>query len=201
MESFPKIFSELVKELAYFPGIGRRSAERIAFHILKMKPEEVKNLTHKIEKMRSFIHPCKLCNNFSSGEICSICSDPRREKEAICIVEEPKDIIAIERTGQYRGLYYCLLGAISPLEGIGEEGVNLEKLLSRIRKGEIKEVIISTDPDNDGELTSQFIIKTLSPYKLKIYRLAIGIPLGMQIEYIDASTLGKALLEKKLIAS
>ena len=200
MSSFSKIFNELVKSFSRFPGIGRRSAERMVFHVLKMGLEDIKNLAHKMEEIHEHIKPCKVCNNFSTKDICSICSNPKREKDVVCVVEEPKDIMAIEKTSRYNGLYYCLLGSISPMEDIGGENLNLKKLINRIERGEIKEVIISTDPDNDGELTAQFLIQKLSPYKVKIYRIAIGIPLGTQIEYIDSATLGKALLERKVIA-
>ncbi|UCC94742.1 MAG: recombination protein RecR [Candidatus Omnitrophota bacterium] len=196
---FPKIFSELVESIARFPGVGRRSAERIAFYILKMQSQETKALARRIEEIHKFIKSCRLCNNFSTQDICSICSDAKREKDIICVVEEPKDIMAIEKTAQYRGLYYVLLGSISPLEGVDGEDLNVRKLINRIGSGEITEVIISTDPDNDGELTAQFLIQKLSSYNVKIYRIAIGIPLGTQIEYIDSATLGKALLDKKAI--
>lgn len=197
--SFPKFFNELVTALSRFPGIGRRSAERIAFYILKMAPENAKDLAHKIEDIHNHIKPCVMCNNFSTQEICSICGDYRRDKEVVCIVEEPKDILAIEKTAQYKGLYYVLLGSVSPLEGVNAEDLNIRKLINRIERGEVKEIIISTDADNDGELTAEFLIEKISPYKIKIYRIAIGVPLGTQIEYIDSATLGKALLEKKLV--
>jgi recombination protein RecR len=200
MSSFPKIFNELVNSFSSFPGVGRRSAERMAFHILKMTPQEVKKLSTQIEEFYRHIKPCRLCNNFSTQEVCSICSDSKREKEKICIVEEPKDILAIEKTSQYKGVYYVLLGSISPLEGINGEDLNLRKLINRLERKEIKEVIIATDPDNEGELTAQFLIEKISPYKVKIYRIAIGVPLGTQIEYIDSATLGKAILEKKAIS-
>jgi recombination protein RecR len=200
MSSFPKIFFDLVEIISRFPGIGKRSAERIAFFILKMKPDEVKQLTTKIEEVYQYIKPCRICNNFSTQEVCSICSNSSRDKSIVCIVEEPKDILAIEKTSQYRGVYYVLLGSISPLEGITEEELNLRKLLNRLERKEIKEIIIATDPDNEGELTAQFLIEKISPYKVKIYRIAIGIPLGTQIEYIDSATLGKAILEKKAIS-
>lgn len=196
---FPKIFNELVNALASLPGVGKRSAERMAFYILKMPPQQAKDLATKIEGTHRYIKPCKLCNSFSTKELCAICSDPGRERDVVCIVEEPKDVLAIEKTSQYKGLYYVLLGALSPLEGVNEEDLNIRKLIQRIEKGEIKEVIISTDPDNDGELTAQFLIEQISPYKVKIYRLSIGIPLGTQIEYIDSATLGKALLDKKAL--
>ncbi len=199
MSSFSKIFNELVKNFSCFPGIGRRSAERMVFHVLKMRPEDIENLAHKMEEIHKHIKPCRICNNFSTKDICSICSSPKREKDVVCVVEEPKDIMAIEKTSRYNGLYYCLLGSISPMEGIGGENLNLRKLINRIESGETKEVIISTDPDNDGELTAQFLIQRLSSYKVKIYRIAIGIPLGTQIEYIDSATLGKALMERKAV--
>lgn len=197
--SFPKFFNELVTSLARFPGIGRRSAERIAFYILKMPAENARDLAHKIEDIHNHIKPCKLCNNFSTQEVCSICGDYKRDKDVVCIVEEPKDIIAIEKTSRYNGLYYVLLGSISPLEGVTTEELNIRKLINRIESKEIKEIIISTDADNDGELTAEFLIEKISPYKIKMYRIAIGVPLGTQIEYIDSATLGKALLERRLI--
>jgi recombination protein RecR len=162
-----------------------------------MSPEDVKALSYKIEEIHNHIKPCKLCNNFSTHEVCSICSDHERDKEMVCIIEEPKDILAIEKTSQYNGLYYVLLGSISPLDGVNGENLNIQKLINRIERGEIKEIIISTDADNEGELTAQYLIEKISPYKIKMYRIAIGIPLGTQIEYIDSATLGKALLEKK----
>ncbi|MCM8787288.1 MAG: recombination mediator RecR [Candidatus Omnitrophica bacterium] len=197
--AFPKIFNELVESLSRFPGIGKRSAERLAFYILKMQPQELKNLIQKMEEVHKNIRPCKFCNNFSTEEFCSICSNPNRQQNVICIVEEPKDVLAIEKTSQYNGLYYVLLGKISPLEGISKEDLNIRKLINRIESGKITEVIISTDPDSDGELTAHFLIQKLSQYKVKIYRIAVGIPLGTQIEYIDTATLGQALLDKKPI--
>lgn len=199
MSSFNKIFNEVVKNISRFPGIGKRSAERIAFSILKMRPEIVEEIAQSIKDLNKQIKPCKLCNNFSTKEVCSICSDSRRKKDVVCVVEEPTDIMAIEKTSQYRGLYYVLLGSISPLEGINEESLNIGKLVNRIKKGEIKEVIISTDPDTEGELTAQYLIQKLSSYKVKIYRIAIGVPLGTKIEYIDSATLGQALTKRQPI--
>ena len=199
MGSFTKVFNELVKSLSKLPGVGRRSAERMVFHVLKMNDNEVKDLADQLEQIHKHIKPCKLCNNFSTKDICSICTDPKRDKNIICVVEEPKDIMAIEKTAHFRGLYYVLLGSISPIEGMNPEDLNIQKLINRVAKGDIKEIIISTDPDNDGELTAQYLIQQLSPYKVKIYRIAIGVPLGTQIEYIDSATLGKALLERKAV--
>jgi len=199
MSSPPKILENLIEKFTRFPGIGRRSAERMALYILRMNAKDAKELSYYINEVRAHIKPCRLCNNFTSGEVCSICANPKRDKEVICIVQEPKDIMAIEKTSQYNGLYYCLLGSISPLEGAGPESLNIGKLLNRLDKGSIKEIIISTDSDNDGELTAQFLVEKISKYKVKIYRIGIGIPLGTQIEYIDSSTLGKALLERKQV--
>jgi len=193
---FPNIFNDLVDSLSSFPGVGRRSAERIAFYILKSPKQEINVLLRRIEQVHKTIKPCRLCNNFSTHDICSICSNTGREKDVICVVEQPKDVLAIEKTSSYNGLYYVLLGSISPMEGMGEEDLNIAKLINSIERGNIKEVIISTDPDNDGELTAQFLVKKLSPYKVKIYRIAIGIPLGTQIEYIDSATLGEALINR-----
>lgn len=195
--SFPKVFNELIKSLSRFPGVGRRSAERIAFYILKAKPEDTANLINNIEEARKHIKPCRMCNNFSTHTLCSICSNPKREKDIVCIVEEPKDIAAVEKTSSYRGLYFVLLGSVSPLEGIGAEDLNLSKLIDRLEKGEVKELIIATDSDTDGELTAQFLIQELSKYKVKIYRIGMGVPLGTQIEYIDSATLSKAFLERR----
>jgi len=195
--SFPRVLEELIERLSRFPGVGRKSAERIAFYILRMNPKEAKELSFYIAEAKSHIKPCRLCNNFTTSQICSICSDPKRDKELLCIVEEPKDVLAIEKTSRFKGLYYVLLGSISPLEGLGPDNLNIGKLINRLEKKEVKEVIISTDPDNDGELTAQYLIERISKYPVKIYRIGIGIPLGTQIEYIDSSTLGKALLERK----
>ncbi|MCK4809436.1 MAG: recombination protein RecR [Candidatus Omnitrophica bacterium] len=197
MNSFPNELEDLIERLARFPGVGRRSAERIAFYILKMKEKDATELAKNIDAVHKTIKPCRICNNFSTQEICPVCANPKRDKEIVCIVEEPKDILAIEKTSQYEGVYYVLLGSISPLEGIGPESLSIGKLLNRLRKGEIKEVIISTDADNEGELTAQFLIEQISRYKVKLYRIGIGIPLGIQIEYIDSATLGRAFLERR----
>lgn len=197
MSNFPKIFNDLVSGFSVFPGIGRRSAERIVYHLLKMRPGDVEDLAEKLMSVQKVIRPCSLCNNFSVEEVCSICAEDSRRKDILCIVEEPKDVIAIEKTSQFKGLYYVLLGSLSPFDDVGGRDLNIGRLLTRLSKGEIKEVIVATDPDNDGELTAQFLIEKISKFKLKIYRICIGVPLGTQIEYIDSATLGKAMRECK----
>jgi recombination protein RecR len=201
MSSFPKLLEDVIEQLCQFPGIGRRSAERIAFHLLKMKPQDTKRLAQAMVRAGSHIKPCRVCNNFTTRDVCRICADNSRDQEKLCIVEEPKDLLAIEKTSQYRGLYYVLLGAISPLEGVGPENINIGKLLNRLKKNRVKEVIIATDPDNDGELTAHFLVERISKFNLHIYRIGMGIPLGTQIEYIDPSTLGRAMQEKKTLSN
>ncbi|MDD4295045.1 MAG: recombination mediator RecR [Candidatus Omnitrophica bacterium] len=196
---FPDIFEQLINHLTKFPGIGRRSAERIAYHMLKMPQGELEKLAGEITTVQSKIKTCGICNNFATDDTCDICQAPSRDKDVVCIVEDPKDIMAIEKTGQYNGLYYVLMGAISPLDGVYPGDLYISPLINRIAKGSIKEIIISTNPNNEGELTAQYLIKKLSSYKIKMYRIAIGIPLGTQIEYIDSATLAKALQDRRVV--
>lgn len=199
MGEFNRKFNDLVNSLARLPGIGKRSAERLAYYILKMPQADSKELAAQIEDISKFIKPCSLCNNFSTNEVCDICANPKRDQDEICIVEEPKDIIAVEKTAHYNGLYYVILGSISPLDGIDAKDLNISKLIRRLEAGHIKEAVIATDPDTEGELTAQFLVEKISPFKIKLFRLAIGIPLGTQIEYVDSSTLAKALQERRAI--
>jgi len=200
MGNFPKSLEILIERFSKFPGIGKRTAERLAFYVLKMNPQDIEGMAHDMMQVSKFIKSCSLCNNFTTDEVCSICSNTKRNKEYLCIVQEPKDVLAVEKTSRYNGFYYVLLGAISPLNGVGPQDLNIGKLLNKLSKGEIKEVIISTNPDNDGELTAQFLVEKISKFKVKIYRIGIGIPLGTQIEYIDSATLGKAIIERKIIS-
>ncbi len=199
MSSFPKELNDLIERLSRFPGVGKRSAERIAFYILKMDEEDARNLARRILESHKRIRPCSVCNNFSTEDTCAICANPRRNREIVCVVEEPKDVLAIEKTSLYNGIYYVLLGSISPLEGLGPDTLSIAKLVNRAAKGEVQEVIIATDPDNEGELTAQYLIEQLSRFKIKIYRIGIGVPLGTQIEYIDSATLGRALSERRAV--
>jgi len=193
MSGYPKVLQDLIEALSFLPGIGRRSAERIALYILEEKKERVDMLVSLIQSVKDEIRPCRLCNNFSTEDICSICQDEKRDRSLVCVVEYPKDIMAIEKTGAYRGLYYVLLGAISPLKGKGVDSLDIDNLRKRAEEGELKEVIIATDSDAEGEITATFIRDSLKQYNLKISRIGIGIPLGSQIEYADSATLEKAL--------
>ena len=197
---FPKVLNELVEKISRFPGVGKRSAERIAVYILKMNKQYAYGLAKNIVDAHKTVKPCRLCNNFSTEELCPICADPKRSKRTVCIVEEPKDVLAIEKTSKFRGVYYVLLGSISPLEGMGPKNLNLRKLINRAERGDIDEIIIATDADSEGEITAHYLIEKFSRYKIRIYRISIGIPLGTQIEYIDSATLGKAIEEKKTVA-
>jgi len=199
MSGLPKIFNALVEALSEFPGVGRRSAERMAMYVLKMNPDEAKSLAGLIAEAHQHVKPCKSCNSFTKDDTCQLCSDDKRDKEVLCIVEEPKDVLAIEKTSNYRGLYYVLMGALSPLDGITPQDLNIGRLLRRVEQGGVKEIIIATDADNDGELTAQYLVEKVSVLGVKMYRIAIGIPLGTQIEYIDPATLSKAFLDRRAV--
>lgn len=197
MSVYPEALEQLIEALGYLPGIGRRSAERIALYILEAPQDKVKNLSQFISQAKENIKPCSICNNFSTDELCPICKNAQREKSIVCIVEYPKDVLALEKAAVHKGVYFVLLGSIAPLEGRGPETIDLRKLINRIKKGEIKEVIIATDSDSEGEATAVFLRDILSKYNIKVSRIGIGLPLGSQIEFTDSATLGKALEERK----
>ncbi|RKY34883.1 MAG: recombination protein RecR [Candidatus Duberdicusella sinuisediminis] len=199
MSSYPQILEDLIASLSYLPGIGRRSAERIALYILEADLDKVKKLSELILGVREKIKPCSVCHNFSTGELCSICKNPSRDKSLVCVVEYPKDVLALEKAGVFKGVYYVLLGSISPIEGRGPESIDLSRLINRINKGEVKEVIIATDSDAEGEATAVFLRDVLSKFNIRLSRIGIGLPLGSQIEYADSATLGKALQERKFL--
>ncbi|MDP2939419.1 MAG: recombination mediator RecR [Candidatus Omnitrophota bacterium] len=199
MAGNPKIFDELIAKLIKLPGIGRRSAERIAFYLMHSPFQEAKELSEAIFKVRQGINFCRICNNFSEGEICSICNDTTREKSIVCVVEEPKDLLAIEKAGTFKGLYHVLMGSIAPLEGRGPDDLKIKDLISRIKNQEIKEIIIATDSDMEGETTALYLTKLLKPTGLKITRIGFGLPVGGSVEYTDASTLAKALESRREI--
>lgn len=184
---------KLIEELMKLPGIGRRSAQRIVYQLLETSKEEVALLTEAITGVKEHIRFCSVCNNFSESEVCSICGDDRREKELVCIVESPKDVENIERSANYRGRYHVLLGAISPLEGRGPHDLKVDGLIDRIKKGSVKEVIIATDSDTEGEATSIYLTKLLRPLGVKVFRIGIGLPVGSNLEYADPATLARAM--------
>ena len=183
---------DLIDELGRLPGIGPKSAQRIAFHLLRADPEEVARLTTVLTQVKATIRFCSRCGNVSQAELCRICADPRRDQTAICVVEEPKDVVAVERTREFRGTYHVLGGAISPMDGIGPEDLSIRELLRRLADGTVTELIIATDPNIQGEATATYISRSLRGTGLTITRLASGLPVGGDLEYADEVTLGRA---------
>ena len=183
----------LIKELSKLPGIGPKSAERMAFYLLETSAAEASMLSSAILAIKEKIRHCSRCYNISESEICNVCSDARRETAIICVVQEPKDAIAIEKTGHYKGLYHILMGVLSPLDGIGPDHLRIKELTERVKTEKTREVIIATNFDAAGESTSIYLTKVLKPLNVKLTRLAHGIPVGSNIEYTDQVTLGKAI--------
>ena len=194
MSSFAKPVEVLIDELGRLPGVGPKSAQRIAFHLLKSDRVDSKRLADALIAMKDTVSFCKRCFNMSEGAECRICLDPERDQSVICVVEEPKDIAALEKTGAYRGRYHVLLGSISPLEGIGPDKLKIKELALRVADEPITEVILCTNPNLEGETTATFIAnKVLAPFEIKVTRLASGLPVGGDLEYADELTLGRAL--------
>lgn len=184
---------QLLEALEKLPGVGPRSAERIAFYLLRTSREEARELAQAIAEVRDRLRFCEVCFNLSETPRCPVCQDPARDPSILCVVEEPKDVLAIEKTGSYRGLYHVLLGAIAPLDGIGPELLKMDELMRRLADGMIHEVIVATDADKDGETTAAYLSKLLRPLGLKLTRIASGIPVGSHLEYADQATLTRAL--------
>ncbi len=190
----------LIDELGRLPGVGPKSAQRIAFHLLKSDPVDAKRLANAIVELKEKVSFCAVCFNVAEGPECQICADPNRDQHVLCVVEEPKDIAAIEKTGAYRGRYHVLLGAINPLEGIGPEQLKIRELALRVAGEEITEVILCTNPNLEGETTAAFIAaKVLEPFKITVTRLASGLPVGGDLEYADELTLGRALSGRQAV--
>jgi len=185
--------ARLLEELERLPGIGPKSAQRLAFHILRSDDEAAGRLAEAIVEVKRSIHFCARCFNFAEDEFCAICSDPERDAAIVCVVEEPRDVVAIERTGEFRGLYHVLQGAISPIDGIGPEQLRVRELIDRIGVGDIAELIIATDPNVEGETTALYLARLVKPLGVRVTRIASGLPVGGDLEYADEVTLGRAL--------
>jgi recombination protein RecR len=183
----------LVDELGRLPGIGPKSAARIAFYILKIAPEDANRLARSIVEAKERVSFCRRCFNIAEGELCAYCRDERRDSSLLCVVEEPRDIVALERTNEFRGRYHVLQGAISPIEGIGPEQLRIREMLARVSDEGVKEVILATNPNIEGEATAMYVAKLLHPLGLKVTRIASGLPVGGDLEYADEVTLGRAL--------
>jgi recombination protein RecR len=193
MVATPDAVTRLVGELSRLPGIGPKTASRLAYFLLRAPIEQVKSLGEAITQLRDRIVFCSQCHNITEADPCPVCSDDRRERHIVCVVEEPLDVLAIERTNEYQGLYHVLHGAISPVEGIGPDDLRIEELVQRVKAGEIDEVILATNTSLEGEATSMYVQRQLLPFKVRVTRLARGLPVGGDLEYADAITLARAL--------
>ncbi len=197
--AYPRLIENLIEQLTKLPGIGRRSAERVVFWILDNPPEKANSLAKSIMELKEGLKFCRLCNNLSETEICMICSDVQRDDKMLCVVESPKDLLAIERTGSFRGVYHVLLGTISPAEGRGPDDLKIQQLINRITTQNVREVVIATDPDTDGEMTALFLTKELKSSGAKISRIGLGIPVGSSVEYSDLSTLTMSINSRRQV--
>jgi len=189
---YPKPIQNLIEELTKLPGIGPRSAERIVFHLLKAPSADCALLAGALSELRKKILHCSVCYNVAESDPCPICADPRRDTATLCVVERPSDMVAVERAGGYRGLYHILMGKISPLDGVGPESLRIQELVGRVGTGNIREVIIATGSDVEGEATALYLAEALKPSKAKITRIAHGIPMGSSLDFSDEVTIGKA---------
>ncbi len=183
---------DLIDELGRLPGVGPKSAQRIAFFLLQSDPAEVARLATALQRVKDQVRFCSVCFNVAESEQCRICRDPRRSGEKVCVVEEPKDIVAIEKTGEFRGRYHVLGGAINPLDGIGPDNLRIRELMTRLSDGTVRELIIATDPNTEGEATATYLALLVKPMGITVTRLASGLPVGGDLEYADEITLGRA---------
>ena len=194
------LIQDLIDELGRLPGVGPKSAQRIAFHILDADPADVARLATALTEAKAKVHFCATCGNVTVDVECKICTDPRRDPHVICVVEESKDVVAVERTREFRGRYHGLGGAISPIAGIGPDQLRIKELLTRLQDGTVTEVIIATDPNLEGEATATYLIRMLTPLGLRVSKLASGLPVGGDLEYADELTLGRAFEGRTAIA-
>jgi len=193
------VVQDLIDELGRLPGVGPKSAQRIAFHLLQADPIDVKRLVSALVEVKDKVRFCTVCGNVAQEEQCRICRDPRRDAAMICVVEEPKDVVAVERTREFRGRYHVLGGAISPIEGIGPDDLRIRELLARLASDDITEIIIATDPNLEGEATATYLARLIKPMGLRVTRLASGLPVGGDLEYADEVTLGRAFEGRRLL--
>ncbi|ERM91844.1 MAG: Recombination protein RecR [Caldanaerobacter subterraneus] len=193
MSYYSTSVAKLIEELSKLPGIGPKTAQRLAFFIINMPLDEVRSLSQAIIEAKEKLRYCKICFNIADKEVCDICSDENRDHSTICVVSHPMDVVAMEKVKEYKGVYHVLHGVISPIEGVGPEDIRIKELLERVRDGSVKEVILATNPDIEGEATAMYIAKLLKPFGVKVTRIAHGIPVGGDLEYTDVVTLSKAL--------
>jgi recombination protein RecR len=193
MKFFAPSVENLIDEFAKLPGVGRKSAQRLAFHVLDMPKEQAQSFADAIIKAKETVHTCPKCQNLTDQELCPICANAARDHSIICVVADPKDVIAFEKTREFKGVYHVLHGTISPLNHIGPDDIRIRELLNRVAEEDVREIIIATNPDTEGEATAMYIARLLRPFSIRVTRLAYGIPVGGHLEYIDEVTLMRAL--------
>ena len=193
MQYFPAALQNLADRFAQLPGIGGKTAQRLAFHVLELPLEDAQSFADAILEAKRAVHTCPICQNLTDRELCPICDEPTRDHSVICTVAEPRDVIAMERSREFRGVYHVLHGVISPLNHVTQDDIRIRELLSRVATGQIREVIMATNPDTEGEATAMYISRLLRPMEIKVTRLAYGVPVGSQLEYADEVTLSRAL--------
>jgi recombination protein RecR len=193
------VVQDLIDELGRLPGVGPKSAQRIAFHLLAADPADVRRLVLALTEVKDKVRFCTVCGNVAEEEQCRICRDPRRDPTVLCVVEEPKDVVAIEKTREFRGRYHVLGGAISPMDGVGPDDLRTRELMARLSDGSVTEVILATDPNLEGEATATYLARLLGPMGLRITRIASGLPVGGDLEYADEITLGRAFEGRRLL--
>ena len=199
MQFFPAALQNLADQFARLPGIGGKTAQRLAFHVLSLPQEEAEQFADAILKAKQEVHTCPCCQKLTDREICHICDDDLRDHGLICVVAEPKDVIAMERSREFRGVYHVLHGVISPLHHVPQDDIKIRELLMRVGSGDVREVIMATNPDTEGEATAMYISRLLRPMEVKVTRLAYGVPVGSQLEYADEVTLSRALEGRQTI--
>lgn len=193
MSFFPTSLETLIDKFASLPGIGKKSAQRLAFYVLALPDEDAKAFANAITAAKESVHCCKICQNLTEGEICQICASDRRDKSTICVVSEPRDVLSIERGREYNGTYHVLHGVLSPMSHVGPEDIRIKELLVRAAQPGVEEVIMATNPDTEGEATAMYISRLLKPFDIKVTRLAYGIPVGSNLEFADDATLNRAM--------
>ncbi|MCK9875544.1 recombination mediator RecR [Frankia sp. AgPm24] len=195
------VVQDLIDELGRLPGIGPKSAQRIAFHLLAADPVDVRRLAAVLTEVKEKVRFCRSCFNVAQAELCRICADPRRDQSLICVVEEPKDVVAIERTREFRGRYHVLGGAINPIGGVGPDDLHIRELIARLADGSVTELILATDPNTEGEVTASYLARQIGPMGLRVTRLASGLPMGGDLEWADEVTLGRAFEGRRVVGA
>ena len=193
MQYFPAALQDLADAFSRLPGIGAKSAQRLAFHVLELPMEEAEQFANAILAAKNSVHACPICQNITDKDLCSVCDDATRDQGVICVVAEPRDVIAMERSREFNGVYHVLHGVISPLNHVTQDDIRIKELLQRVSKGGVREVIMATNPDTEGEATAMYISRLLRPMEIRVTRLAYGVPVGSQLEYADEVTLSRAL--------